>query len=502
MTVAHPSALPIGSRLETYEIKDILGVGGFGITYKGYDHSLHCDVAIKEYLPHGLALRTGDGSTVVPKSSNDQKYYDYGLKRFLDEARILAKFKERAIVRVSRFLEANGTAYLVMDYEDGESLAQYLARSGVLSETEIRAILVPILEGLRAVHAKEVLHRDIKPGNIFLRQGGPPVLLDFGAARQALGEQTRTMTGIVTPGYAPIEQYGQLGKQGPWTDLYALGATLYHCVVGKAPLEAPDRVAALQEGAPDPLKRAVEAGAGRYSAELLAAIDWMLAPNAKDRPQSAEQVLARLQGLPAGAAPASSAPNAFPKTQVLGAAAAPVASAPSAPPPTREQIAAFKSCQEIAARGDAAAQYQLGMLHAYGRGTARDEAMAAEWLEKAAAQGHVGAQCKLGLMLARGVGMAKDEHAAAEWLRKAAEQGEIAAQFNLGMMYAHGLGVSQDISQATHWYRLAANRGHTGAQANLEVLAARPRQLRRWLVVVGALLAAVVLWFVLRRLLR
>jgi predicted alpha/beta-hydrolase family hydrolase len=501
MNAAHPGALAIGSRLESYEIRDVLGVGGFGITYKGYDHSLHCDVAIKEYLPHGLALRTPDGTTVVPKSKNDEKYYEYGLKRFLDEARILAKFKERAIVRVSRFLEANGTAYLVMDYEDGESLAEYLNRSGVLNEGEIRAVLVPILEGLRAVHDKDVLHRDIKPGNIFLRRDGPPVLLDFGAARQALGEQTRTMTGIVTPGYAPFEQYGALGRQGPWTDLYALGATLYHCATGRAPVEAPDRIAALQEGAPDPMKPAREAGAGRCAPELLAVIDWMLAPNARDRPQSADEALARLGALPEAKSAGRPGESAFPRTQLLGARA-PGAPAPVPAPPTRDQIAAFDACRAQAGGGEASAQYQLGMMYAHGRGTAADPVAALEWLKKAAGQGHVGAQCKLGLMYARGVGTTKDEHAAAEWLRKAAEQNDISAQFNLGMMYAHGLGVSQDSSQARHWYRLAAERGHAGARTNLEVLEARPARLRRWLMGAAILLAVVIAWVILRRLTR
>src|SRR3990172_6983225 len=191
MSQVYHGSLPVGTRIESYEIASVLGVGGFGITYKGYDHSLHCNVAIKEYLPHGLALRTADGSTVIPRSDNDKNYYQYGLQRFLDEARILAKFKERSIVRVSRFLEANGTGYLVMDYEEGDSLAERIKRAGPLDEAEIRALLPSVLHGLRAVHAKGIMHRDIKPGNIFLRRDGSPGVLDFGAARQALGGKTK-----------------------------------------------------------------------------------------------------------------------------------------------------------------------------------------------------------------------------------------------------------------------------------------------------------------------
>lgn len=472
-------ALPLGSYIESYQIAGVLGIGGFGITYKGYDHSLHCDVAIKEYLPHGLALRTGDGVTVIPKSQDDKKYYEYGLKRFLDEARTLAKFKERSIVRVTRFLETNGTAYLIMDYEDGESLAQYLQRNGVLNEEQVRAVFIPILEGLRAVHAKDFLHRDIKPGNIYLRKDGPPVLLDFGAARNALGERTQALTGMVTPGYAPFEQYNSRSRQGPWTDLYALGATLYHCITGKAPPEAPDRIAALQDHEPDPLVPAQASGKSRYSGALLQTVDWMLAPNAKDRPQTIDAVLARLQG----DGPAPSPAATWPKTQPL--AATQRLEAPTSQPPaiTRDELEAFKACRSAAEGGDAAAQFRLGLMYAYGRGTSREEEQAAAWLRKAAEQNHVPAQAKLGLMLARGQGMAKDEAGAAVWLHKAADKNDVTAQFNLGMMYVHGVGVAKDTAQAQSWYRKAAAQGHAGAQANLAVITARARRgSRAWIV--------------------
>ncbi len=293
-------ALENGSQIDTYEITSVLGAGGFGITYKGHDHTLHTDVAIKEYLPSDLAMRAQDGSTVIAKTSNAKKDYEYGLKRFMDEARILAKFKEPNIVRVSRYLEANNTAYFVMDYEEGQSLSEYLKSANEpLSEERLKAIIIPILDGLRAVHSQKYLHRDIKPGNIYLRNTGSPVLLDFGAARQALGGHSLSITGVVTPGYGPFEQYNTRGKQGPWTDLYAIGATLYRCVAGRTPAEAPNRIAALQEGDADPLQPASKVAKGRYSPKFLAAIDWMLSPNPKDRPQTVKYVLDRLvAGLP------------------------------------------------------------------------------------------------------------------------------------------------------------------------------------------------------------
>jgi serine/threonine protein kinase len=302
-TIQH--TLNTGTRIDCYEIGQVLGVGGFGVTYKGYDHTLSCDVAIKEYLPSGVALRTGDGITVAPKSDQDQDFYSYGLDRFLEEARILAKFREQSIVRVTRFLEGNGTAYLVMDYEQGQPLNAYLKSNGPMSEGQILSILMPLLVGLQEVHSKGYLHRDIKPSNIYLRKDGTPVLLDFGAARQSMGGRTQAVTSLVTPGYAPIEQYNTTGKQGPWTDFYGLGATIYRCISGDGPVGAPDRIMALQAGDPDPLKSAKGMGNSRYSELLLEITDWMLRPNIADRPQSVAEIRESLSQVDGSGAPGS-----------------------------------------------------------------------------------------------------------------------------------------------------------------------------------------------------
>lgn len=320
MTTTYHHALAAGTRLESYEISHVLGVGGFGVTYRAFDHTLQCDVAIKEYLPTGLAVRTPDGSTVTPKSENDAKNYQYGLQRFLEEARTLARFREPHIVRVLRFLEAHGTAYFVMDYEEGESLAALLKKTRTLDEGRIRSILLPILESLRSVHAQKFLHRDIKPANIYIRTDGSPVLLDFGAARLALGEQSRAMTGMVTPGYAPFEQYFSRGKQGPWTDIYGIGATIYHCITGLVPVAATDRVAALQDDEPDPIGDLKRLAGKRYGASFLQAVSWMLAPNAKDRPQTIDALLETLTGMAAATRPAGKSENElrgpkFPETE-------------------------------------------------------------------------------------------------------------------------------------------------------------------------------------------
>ena len=254
--------------------------GGFGITYLGWNVTLDIPVAIKEYLPADLATREQDLS-VVPQSSRVASDFQWGLERFLDEARTLARFQHPNIVRVHHFFEAHSTAYIVMDYVEGEDLSTYLTRKGTLREDELKAILYPLLDGLEVVHRADFLHRDIKPGNIVLRDlDGASVLLDFGAARQAIGAKSRSITSIVTPGYAPIEQYSSRGDQGPWTDLYALGGVCYRALTGQVPDDAMDRIRN------DPLIPVSQRCAGRASDAFLSAIDKALSVDEGDRPQS------------------------------------------------------------------------------------------------------------------------------------------------------------------------------------------------------------------------
>jgi hypothetical protein len=197
---------------------------------------------------------------------------------------------------VHRYVEANGTAYLVMQYVEGKPLDALLAGGKTLDESEIEEVILPILEGLGQVHAANFLHRDIKPANIYIRMDGRPVLLDFGAARQALQGADRSVTAIVSEGYAPFEQYEGRGDQGPWTDIYGIGAVLYRCVAGDRPPAAPERISARLRQAPDPMRPAREAGAGRYSARLLEAIDLALGLTRAERPQSIVELRRLLEG--------------------------------------------------------------------------------------------------------------------------------------------------------------------------------------------------------------
>jgi len=286
------NALPIGTHIESYEILSILGTGGFGITYKAQDHSLKQVVAIKEYLPYGITSR--HRKTIVHVNDKKQQdFYQQGLTRFLNEARALAKFRNPNIVRVSRYIQANNTAYLIMDFEKGWSLTQKMANQAMLNEQAIYCLMTPILHGLSAIHEQSMLHRDIKPANIILRETGDPVLIDFGSARQAMQQQTVALTAMVSPGYAPFEQYTN-EPQGPWTDLYGLGATLYYCMSGRAPAVATQRIAALYQKKPDPLEDHFQILTTHYSEELVKLIRWMLNIQADERPQDVHSLLMQL----------------------------------------------------------------------------------------------------------------------------------------------------------------------------------------------------------------
>jgi serine/threonine protein kinase len=246
--------------------------GGFGITYLAWHTKLNTRVAIKEFLPRELAGRGTDSVTVHPYTANDSESFAFGLQQFLNEAATLARFNHPNVVRVKDFFEANGTGYLVMDYYEGMTLAEYQKQQGGrLPEKQALDIMMPILDGLREVHEEGFLHRDIKPQNIYLakgKNGVSPILLDFGAARFAMGERSRSLSVVLTPGFAPFEQYHKKGNQGAWTDIYACAATLYHLVTGTVPPEATERVyedhlSAVQTLVPDlssPLSRAVLAG--------------------------------------------------------------------------------------------------------------------------------------------------------------------------------------------------------------------------------------------------
>src|SRR5688572_2353169 len=272
-------ALQPGQTIGRYEIVSVLGQGGFGITYRARDIQLGREVAIKEYLPSALAVRQ-DGATVLPRTTKMADDFGWGRDRFVTEGRTLATLhRVPAIVQVFDFLEANGTAYIVMELLSGETLEDRLKRQGTLTPDQVDRILWPLLDGLEQVHGAGFLHRDIKPANILLNAAGDPSLIDFGAAREAMVGRTSAMTAIFTPGYAAAEQMTS-AKQGPWTDIYGLAATLYHAIAGKTPPSAFDR---MLDDVYEPLVRLMPKG---FGPGLLAGIDAGLTVAARDRPQS------------------------------------------------------------------------------------------------------------------------------------------------------------------------------------------------------------------------
>jgi serine/threonine protein kinase len=270
-------ALHPGYQLAEYKIEKLLGEGGFGLTYLAFDTNLDKRVAIKEYMPSDFSLRQ-NATTIVPKSIASKADYELGLDAFIKEAKTLAKFDDINIVRIYRFFNANGTAYMVMEYCDGGCLTALYSRAKPLSEERLKTILSPLMNGLQLVHENGVLHRDIKPENIMFRQGDIPVLIDFGAARQTITSKSKPITAIVTPGFAPQEQYISNSKNlGPWTDIYSLAAVAYTCLTGDITPEAMER---LEED------EILHLGKEPNASAFLKSIDKALSMRAKDRYQS------------------------------------------------------------------------------------------------------------------------------------------------------------------------------------------------------------------------
>ncbi len=333
-------ALPAGTRLGEFELQRHLGDGGFSIVYLAWDHSLERAVALKEYLPAALATRvhTDQGHSVQPRSAHARETFDIGLRSFINEARALAQFDHPALVKVHRFWEAQGTAYMAMPYYQGHTLKQALREMPAApDEAWLLRLLDPLTEALAVIHAADWYHRDIAPDNIILlAETGLPLLLDFGAARRVVGERTQALTAILKPGYAPVEQYAEVPgmKQGAWTDVYALAATVHHAITGKAPTAS---VARILE---DNLQPLAQRAAGRYSAPFLQALDKALAVRPEQRTRDMAQLRQQL-GLNTSPLATAAPPRAdgAAQTTVLR----PLARASRAAPATRAALPASAS---------------------------------------------------------------------------------------------------------------------------------------------------------------
>ncbi len=295
MTHIHDQILPEGTRLGVYEIKKASKIDTFDITYRSWNHHLKERVEIQEYFPHDFAIRANDGLGVESRSSGDKENFDYGLKSFLEQAEILTQIEHPNIVKAENILQFNGTAYLILDYQEGVPLSKLARSPASFAETELKFILVSILNALQKVHEYKIVHGGIQPATIILGKNGEPLLTGFAAARLAIAAHTAKLADDLAAGYAPPELYEHADVSGPATDFYALGATMYYCITHNQPTAAQSRILALSKGEPDPVASLSGSPGTPYSAELLQAIDWMLRPEYNNRPYSATEILVLLK---------------------------------------------------------------------------------------------------------------------------------------------------------------------------------------------------------------
>ena len=329
------NALPVGAYLAEFEVTGVIGEGGFGIVYNAWDHSLERRVALKEYMPASLAMR--DSTQVQVRSQRHRETFDAGRKSFINEAKLLAKFDHPSLVKVYRFWEANGTAYMVMPLYLGVTLKDKLrALSEAPDEAWLMAMLAPLTEALAVIHSDNCFHRDIAPDNVILLEGSErPLLLDFGAARRVIGDMTQALTVILKPGYAPVEQYAETPnmKQGAWTDIYALAASIHYAILGRTP---PPSVSRLMSDSFVPMS---QSAAGQYSERFLTAMDRALSVRPEERTQSIAALREDLGLEPLGA----NEPNTRMRTIVATQAAVPrtvsTAAATLAPDDEKTRIA-------------------------------------------------------------------------------------------------------------------------------------------------------------------
>ncbi len=310
------NCLPIGTRLAEFEITGVIGEGGFGNVYLAFDHSLQRTVAIKEYMPVSLASRGIDNSVLV-QTKRHRETFETGMNSFINEARLLAQFDHPALIKVYRFWEQNKTAYMAMRYYEGQTFKAITNKHPErVTEAWLKPILKPLLEALETLYKLQVLHRDISPDNIMIQNTGEAVLLDFGAARQVLGDMTQALTVILKPGFAPVEQYAEDSdmKQGPWTDIYALCAVMYLAITKQSP---PTSVTRLLK---DPIELLQNKPRPGFSKEFLAAIDKGMSVKPQDRPQTITE-FSRLLGIDKSAPVANLANSKASSSSAAGQAA-------------------------------------------------------------------------------------------------------------------------------------------------------------------------------------
>ncbi len=433
-----------------YKIERVLGQGGFGITYLARNTVFDVDVAIKEFFMKDENDR--DGSSVTMANITKQKLFHGQKEKFKKEAKRMFAIKNEHVIGVQDLFEENGTAYYVMDYVDGENLAERLKRTGKpMSEQEVYSILPQILDALKSVHDACIWHLDLKPANIMLDKAGNVKLIDFGASKQLnvqKGGATTSTAISYTNGYAPREQMEQnYDKFGPWTDIYALGATLYTLLTNKRPPLPTDIDDDMSED-----KHLSLPFSDSISKETKDMVLSMMHTNRNQRPQNVESIMYSLSDVSKKDIEVCDSPN-------------------------EETILASNDSDDItldiliqlAENGDVEAQYRLALSYYQGEGVEKDPKEAFEWFEKAAKQGDDNAQFYLAQCYDYGEGVEEDKREAFRWYKKSAERGNISAQNNLAFCYEYGDGAEENKEKAFKWYRKAAEQGYAVAQNNVGI---------------------------------
>lgn len=479
----YPNALPCGCMLlDRYRIGRVLGQGGFGITYIAEDSRTGVLVAIKEYFPDTMAMRDSSHS-VVPYNRQRTENFVYGKNRFLEEAKTLSEFIDTPnIVRVKSFFDYNGTAYFVMEYLNGCSLKKYIRdRGGKISWQETVKMFTPVMDALSKVHDKGIIHRDVTPDNIVVTDNGEIKLLDFGAARYSMGEKSQSLDIILKHGFAPYEQYMRHSRQGPFTDVYSLAASIYYAITGEIP---PDSVERLDED-----KLELPSGLGvQIPRKAEEALMKALSVRSEDRFQSMSDFKYALRhGI---------GKNLFHKynhfiriiflaaaaTLILGIGVIVSKKLKNIPQEIHSQAAEENTAQTASVAADAGQPQELDQLLARakqgeveamlsvgekyykGEDTEQNYEEALSWFEKAAEQGSSDAQYITGYMYQHGEGTAQNYSNAFKWYTQAALKGNSDAQYQVGYFYEYGVEVEQDYEKALKFYEMSAETGNADAQ--------------------------------------
>lgn len=492
------NSLPVGYILkDDYKIIQNLGQGGFGITYLAEDTTLGHKVVIKEFLPQSMATRDQSRYTVTPYTKGDS-LFDHLLTRFTEEARLLAGLRHPNIVKVTRLLEDNETAYFIMEYEEGETLEDYLEHTSEITEKTMLAIMMPILEGTKYVHNKGILHRDIAPDNIYLKLNGMPMLIDFGAARNAIASESQKLSAIAKDGYSPPEQYTANSDQNASTDIYALGAVMYRMITGNKPANAAQRQMALLENQLDPIGDIVENYKNKYSKSLLEAIRKALNLSQNKRFQTIQE----FQEAISKGIPEEDSGREKKKFNILGLiffiviilivgfgfqkynysvpdtvtsipeekitiAEKKQSTTPLQAEPIRKKKIKRQSKENACNSGDYKECSNLGVEYVNGKKKEKNYFKAVKLFKRACEHNNAKGCYNLAIMYHKGQGLRQDYLQAAKFYKEACLNGDARGCSNLGFLYEKGEGVSQDNNKAANYYAKACDGGITEGCSNL-----------------------------------